>query len=150
MHGTNIKLLLRVFTMKWFSVSQTKLDKQQRVTTLSYAFPSKCLTDWKCTDYTKLVRWNFLKTGSIENLENWWTRGYQLFEARSLARPKRLRYSSCPSFLLPPSVWARLPLEGYPWKFILQSLVKSAAKFETWLQLGETIGKFTRRLHYVL
>jgi hypothetical protein len=110
-------------------------------------FPSYVLQTGSVTAYMKLVRWNLLKSGSKKNLGNRWTSSYQLFEARSLARQKRLRYPSCPSFLLPSAIWARLPLEVYPWKFILQSFVKSAAKFETWLQLDKTIGKFTRRLN---
>jgi hypothetical protein len=63
-----------------------------------------------------------------------------LFEARSLTRQKHLWYPSCPSLLLPPTVWTRLPLDGFPWKCILNHSLKSAAKVETWLQLDKIIG----------
>jgi len=58
------KLLLTVFTMKWFSVSQNILDKQQKGITLRTPFPSNVSKTGKVTAYTKLVRWNFLESGS--------------------------------------------------------------------------------------
>jgi hypothetical protein len=118
------KLLLTVFTMKWFSVSQNVLDKQQNVTTLRTLFPSNVSKTGKVTAYTKLVRWNFLESGSKKKI--WKTDGPEVITC--LRRIRLLAKSAYdirhvrPSFCLP--LWTRLPLEAFPWKFILKSFVK--------------------------
>ena len=57
--------------MKLISVSQIVLDKQQNVITLRTLFPSIVSKTGKVAAYIKLVRWNFLGSGSKnKNLEN--------------------------------------------------------------------------------
>lgn len=130
------KLLLTVFTMKWLSVSKYTRQTTKRHHT-SYAFPFKCLKDWKSNSLYKTCQMELPGEQVQKNLENWWTRSYHLFEARSLTRQKCLWYPSCPSFLLPQTEWTRLPLEGLPWKFILKSFVKICRESRNLMAVGQ-------------
>jgi len=123
--------------MKWLSGLQNTLDEQQNITILRTPVSTNVSKTGKVTAHTKPVRWNFLESRSQKNVENWWTESCHLFEARSLTRQKRLWYPSCPSLLLPPTEWSRLPLDGFPWKRILRSFVKICLESRNLIAVGQ-------------